>query len=527
MSKHLRNQRRILQTNTQMTEEHSPVAMENTTVTHEAFTAASELVHDEELSKVEANNFSLTANEQEENMQNNAPSVPYVSEEHPNGDDPDRVPVIPELADDQVPNMPGAILKHAREMLGLSLRDVSNRLNLRVNTVSDIEHDRLNQPTASNFVIPHITSYAKLVNIDPHTLVELYMNNVREVMQEAGKRAAVIHKEQRRAAHHGLKIALLSAGALALVVLGIGIGVYIASSSNDEEDASGALTLSPGAQVQQELTGAGEDPFPPEQSTQESAQEVVDPNTQMAREQAEALGTNDIINNAQKGVSDENKDPLQAPLEQGSLTTLPANIQVTDAKSEIKDANTQANNKALKESQNAALTLPKDSIQEVSNARAPLPVATPVVASSPVQNTDAKQSLSNNSAQKKAPSPASGNTNGAKNNNVKTSSAKDVALSLPSAVRDISSSVRIVNRNDIGSLNTVTVQVKAPVAIRILGARKVLKSGTFKAGENISVTGMPPLRIEVSDTSKITVKYNGGTAVVPAERNVGYDLPVR
>ena len=63
-------------------------------------------------------------------------------------DDPDKIPVAPSLADNEVPNCPGAILMHAREMLGLSLSEVARRLNLRINTVNDLEHDRLNQPTA-------------------------------------------------------------------------------------------------------------------------------------------------------------------------------------------------------------------------------------------------------------------------------------------------------------------------------------------------------------------------------------------
>lgn len=111
-----------------------------------------------------------------------------------NGDDPDKVPVTPSLRDDEVPNMPGAILKHAREMLGLSQREVASRLKMRVNTVSDIEHDRLNQPTAAQFTRTHLKAYAQLVNLDEKTIIELYDRNVELVIDMQERQEKVVSK---------------------------------------------------------------------------------------------------------------------------------------------------------------------------------------------------------------------------------------------------------------------------------------------------------------------------------------------
>ena len=548
MSKHLRNQRRLMTTNTQMTQEQS----KSTANPHEAFTAADELVHDDmslkdddgrllnsATSENKGDEDSLAVNDpvpaedtlfagekaaaeddQGENMQNNAPSMPFIADEHPNGDDPDRVPVIPELADDQVPNMPGAILKHAREMLGLSLRDVSTHLKLRVNTVSDIEHDRLTQPTAANFVIQHITAYAKLVNIDPSALVDLYRQNVREVVQEAGKRAAVIQRAERKSRRSGFKIVALSVGALALLVLGIGIGSYLGASSQDEADPDGALILSPGAQVQQELSGAGEDMLPPK--TEEKTEDLLDPNTKMARDQAASLGTDDIIGYAQKSISEEGKPAQNAPAEgpAAALKTDPAlNIKSAAAPVSLPAEGTYGSEKERSREKltDEAAAKPAASDQALmlkggeAAKNSGLPVAKPV-----------------ERAQDKAPK-ADAAAKKAADTKVSSTEAKDEKIAtLPSQLRDLSSSVRIVNRKDIGSLNTVSIQVKDAVALRILGSSgKILKNGPFKKGQAVSATGMPPLRIEGSDRSRITVKYNGGTASVPAGRNVSFELPVR
>ncbi|MGN0908664.1 MAG: helix-turn-helix domain-containing protein, partial [Succinivibrio sp.] len=163
----------------------------------------------------------------------------------PNGDDPDRVPVTPELPDDKVPNMPGAILKHAREMLGLSMREVALRLQVRVNTVSDIEHDRLNQQTAVPFATAYLTAYAKLVNVDPAAVVSLYRQNVSRAAVAA---ASAPQARQGRRGGFLARAALLVLIAAAVLAAGIAIGVRLAGGGEEGEGGSGALTISPSAQ---------------------------------------------------------------------------------------------------------------------------------------------------------------------------------------------------------------------------------------------------------------------------------------
>ena len=447
-------------------------------------------------------------------------------EQNLNGDDPDRVPVMPELPDDQVPNMPGAILKHAREMLGLSQREVVERLNresqrstdpserivIRVNTISDIEHDRLNQPTAVNFVTRIIKLYADLVNIDNKALTELYMQNVRQSERTAGINAQRISRQQRNLRSPFKKIAVLSAGGIVLLGLGIGIGVMF-SSSSEEESTSGALTLSSGVQQDMAENKVTADPFPP---AAEEAEAPLDPNTEMARAQAQALGTNEIIANAHKTEVEKNTEPLNI---NGTLSV--------DAPAKLESE------KAPSENMSALLTAPEvkthDAVssgaQQVANGG--LPTARPVNALDDHSKDERRLNTAPVSAQQVKSSDKT-QAQKAKSEKAKETDAKETqATSLAASVRDVSGSVRIVNRNDIGSLNTVTVKIRGPVSLRIKGNGRILKSGSYKAGDTVSATGMPPLRIEVSDSSKISVRYNGGTASAPSGKNVGFDLPTR
>ena len=57
-------------------------------------------------------------------------------------------------------------------------------------------------------------------------------------------------------------------------------------------------------------------------------------------------------------------------------------------------------------------------------------------------------------------------------------------------------------------------------ALKVTANGKVLKQGTFKAGQTIKVTGIPPLRVSVNDTSSIRVTYLGTTLAVPSAKQV-------
>jgi cytoskeletal protein RodZ len=419
-----------------------------------------------------------------------AESAPRSGQPFRNGDDPDKIPVAPELPDDQVPNLPGAILRHAREMLGLSQREVAAQLQLRVNTVSDIEHDRLNQPTAEPFVAEHLANYAALVNIDPKAVVSLYHQNVSRAAEAASRNAKTQAAPAGTSGSGALRFIILAAIVGVILAVGIFIGMRLSGPSESPEESSGALTLSPAAQQQvQEAAQNGQiPPLGPTADDQipepvpESAPE--DANTLMARQQAQALGTNEIIAQAQKPEAEADK-------KQGG-----------------DDERLSVNGAAA------------------AQAAAPKPAPAPAAQSAAAPQQSGQQTLTaaakpqNSAAAKPEVKPQAQKQDEPR--------SKDESADAPAslgAVRTVSA--KVVNRRDIGSLNSVSVKVRAPVYLRISGNGKILKQGQFKAGQTVTATGMPPLRIEVSDNSRITVSYNGGTVSAPQGKNIGYELPTR
>lgn len=430
-----------------------------------------------------------------------------VHEEFPNGDDPDRVPVTPELPDDQVPNMPGAILKHAREMLGLSQREVANRLEVRVNTISDIEHDRLNQPTAVPFASALLTAYAKLVNVDAVAVTELYRQNVSRTAAQSESRAVRTRKSGVRPLRLFLYLILIAL----ILALGIFIGIKLSGSGASNESDSGALTLSQDAQRQISKPESEQalEPIGPGQSQnaqeQSEAEAGFDNNTQMARQQAEELGTNEIIAKAQKPQDEKGNE--NSISDQGALS--------------VKGA---AAHTASTQSAGSDIAVPQDARSEGSES----PKASVADNAAPAANSKGNggrllTAVPKDNAGKTA------NTEVLRSSKEKKESEKDTPnAAAPSSLGQVRTvSARVVNRRDIGSLNSVTVRVKGSVYLRILGNGKVLRQGQFKAGQSVSATGMPPIRIEVSDSSKVTVSYNGGTVAAGSGTNVGFDLPTR
>ena len=110
----------------------------------------------------------------------------------------------------------------------------------------------------------------------------------------------------------------------------------------------------------------------------------------------------------------------------------------------------------------------------------------------------------------------------------KTEPAPAQAVKLSANLRDVSSSVRLAGRIDpLESLNSVTVKVLSDVSLKITGSGKVLKEGSFKAGQTIKVMGIPPLRVSVADPSKIRVTYRGASVSVPRSSQVTFTLPQR
>ncbi|MGN0909360.1 MAG: RodZ domain-containing protein, partial [Succinivibrio sp.] len=253
------------------------------------------------------------------------------------------------------------------------------------------------------------------------------------------------------------------------------------------------------------LQGADEGAQP---SAQESAPEPLDSNTMMARQQAEDLGTNEIIAKAQK--PQDEKAGAARTQQDGALSVKGAQAEAAvhegiKAASAAEPSTPSPSHEGAQSAQDAPAAA-----QEQGQGK--LALAVPADAKASAGGSEILKSSREDSAKGEAK----------KDDDRKDQKAAPASLG---SVRTVSA--RVVNRRDIGSLNSVSVRVKGPVYLRILGNGKVLKEGRFKAGQSVSATGMPPIRIEVSDSSQVSISYNGGTVAAGSGRNVGFDLPTR
>lgn len=85
--------------------------------------------------------------------------------------------------------MVGEILRKRREELGLDLKEVSRITKIRYDYLKAIEGDAFEKLPVDVYVKGYIRQYAKILNIDPETLIDVYIKQVstpekKEVPQE-------------------------------------------------------------------------------------------------------------------------------------------------------------------------------------------------------------------------------------------------------------------------------------------------------------------------------------------------------
>ncbi|MGN1280497.1 MAG: helix-turn-helix domain-containing protein [Succinivibrio sp.] len=425
-------------------------------------------------------------------------------------EDPDRVPVAPSLRDDEVPNRPGAILLHAREILGLPLSEVARKLNLRVNTVSDLEHDRLNQPTAVPFASVHIANYAKLVNIDPDYLVDLYKKGVEQVVREQELTSKIQRKSQPHSVNTVKILSIVIAVAL-IAVIAVGVIAYNVGSRSAR--SSGALVLEDTVTaVENEegmLTVDTENSKLKTEVVEEPSKTPVDMNTQMALYQAQDIDTANIINKLQteeKAVTQTSQDSLKVRV----------NSEQELQAQNVEAADTQIDNPLRTVNLNSSLEEPVQKAKSVADS----------VKAEPVKTQSVKEETPKKEVAVRKHNEAPMSSTSADSNAVKKETEKKTPVVLSNTLKDISSSARLSGRIDpLESLNSVTIRVTGDVALKINANGKLLKQGAFKSGDVIKVSGIPPIRVSVSDTSKVRITYRGTAVSVPKTSQASFVLP--
>ena len=447
-----------------------------------------------------------------------------------NGDDPDKVPVVPSLSDDEVPNLPGAILKHAREMLGLSQREIALRLKLRVNTISDIEHDRLTQPTAAPFARGYIADYARLVNIDPKAVVDLYNHNVLEAAEmaknqskvAAKKRAAALTAEPKVEMTEEAKEASAESASPSQEIPAIN------AVNNDEGKSNKGMLVKLGAVLLALLLIiAAVWLFMSDDAKQSGTSGTVTVNESIATEQDNNASSGELI------IDDASSETATAEDGYQDLLNAPAEDPFAD-KASVKE--NPAEELLISSSPAADKSSPAETSGKTSNDMelvvAPSPSKADDAAKAAKEEAlKAKQAAEEKLKQEQAKLKREAEEKLKQEALKKEEEAKAAAAQAPKLsgnLRDISSSAKLRGREGLASLNNVSVRVKAPVSLKITDSRgKVLVSGSYKTGDRVSATGIPPLKVSVTDTSSVTVNYMGGTIAVPAAKQASFTLPNR
>lgn len=417
---------------------------------------------------------------------------------------PDATPIRPTLTMEEIGNSAGALLRYHRERMGYTMQHIASLLKVRTTTIADLENDRLAQETAVKFTKRLLKRYASVLDLDEETVIHLYMQKVNSTV----KITQEISNKSKRDGH--LRRDFL---VIVLILLVAGGGYFIFGGQDAQKDqtaASGQIVsgqITPdGQEVVVETPVVIEDP--------RNAKADIKPlseNTVKAQAQAQALNTSTDTKS-----HSEVKQPVSLPLSEQTVERKKA--QQAEA---IKQA--EANKQAEQAKQHTPQAEGKHAQSAEGKIASKSETATKGDSGNAKSNASETKDLSAESKDNSGKSIAEANAKDDKN------AQDDKAESAPrleNKLKDISSQVKIVNReNTISSLNQVEFTVLKDVALEVTASGKVLKSGVFKSGDKFKLVGIPPFMVSVSDTSAVRINYLDGLLQTPNAKQVTFKLP--
>lgn len=430
----------------------------------------------------------------------------------------------------------GEILRYHRQRVGLSLNEVANKLRVRPATISDIENNKLNDLTYSSFASNVIARYAIVLHLDHKSLVELYESTLdKGIAIEHEKRDALKLRQRRNR-----NLARLSVFGILVLAVGGGLWSFMGTDSelssgeigelkasvhgsqdleqldpsmplvtSNDPKASGSLVLSDSEQQPAVILEAESNQNAPEV-------QVVDLNTARATQQEQVLQAEADAARLAQLQEQQGQNPASSTL------SLPQDAVPTNDGNDLLGANvdqgpalvdspvTTAPNAVSDTAPEAALSIEEQARLAAERVKAAQQGNEPVISSNEptadaAVEAKAQQDADDAAAETETPAPE-----------------------LNAKLKNVSSRVKVVNREGLGSLNRVSIDVTGPVAIKVMDSNnKVLASGTYKSGDRVSATGIPPLTVQVSDTQAVSISYKGGKLEMPKDQQVQFELPMR
>ncbi|CAM3542534.1 Cytoskeleton protein RodZ [Vibrio aerogenes CECT 7868] len=120
-----------------------------------------------------------------------------------------------ETTKDETPQKPGTLLKQKRESLGLTQKQVADKLRLRVTVIESLEDNNFNIDKVSTFVRGYIRSYARIVGLDEQSVVAAYDQYCGSEKQEVSM-TSFSRKTARQ--QHNSRINLITFGIIVIVI---------------------------------------------------------------------------------------------------------------------------------------------------------------------------------------------------------------------------------------------------------------------------------------------------------------------
>ncbi len=394
----------------------------------------------------------------------------------------------------------GQLLRSHRIKRKMSINEVANEIRARPATVADIENDRMCFHTVKDFAESFIGRYGKLFGLDQDDLIARYRKQLAQ--------SITVISDEKPKKKFDIQLAR-SWLMLVLVVLVATAGYFVFSAQEASKKEEQKVQIAQNAQI--DTTQSAVEIFASNAPQNGQGQVVIqDPNNQNGPE-VRVVDENTARATAQQMAMQQSADgsidlkPAQAAKEKSPLDLPPnANISVA-SNANIGNANITVANNANNGNVN------------MSNANITAPAQTNMTVATEQRDEKLAQAKAKAEAEAKAKAEAEAKAKEA---------AKDVELS--GNLKNISSSVRVVNRDGLASLNRAEISVIKRVALKVVDSSgKVLASGTYDNGDSVKVTGIPPINVQISSTDAVKISYMGGHISMPAGKQVKFDLPMR
>lgn len=152
----------------------------------------------------------------------------------------------------------GERLRRAREIKGLSQKDVANALNLMVSHVRAIESNRYNSQAEGEHFGGYLRSYARLVELDPQQIIDLYHSQSAEREADTVVLAASSQASRRKQFRFKPSLIYGAAAVVCLMVVVWGVSQFGDFGSADDRSEVATSQNNEAAAQQDEAVAASE-----------------------------------------------------------------------------------------------------------------------------------------------------------------------------------------------------------------------------------------------------------------------------